>query len=84
MNILKNIPVYLLALIYLVFGSNYFLQFLKMPPMAGDAGTFVGVIYSTKFLLVVKSIELICVVLMVLPKTKALGLLLIAPIFPIL
>ena len=51
-----------------------------MPPMAGDAGTFVGLLYTTKFLLVVKLIEVTCAVLILIPKTRALALLLIAPI----
>ena len=77
---LKQIPSYLLALVYLVFGLNFFFNFIKMPPMAGDAGTFVGLLYTTKFLLVVKLIEVTCAVLILIPKTRALALLLIAPI----
>lgn len=80
MKIIKNIPVYLLALIYLVFGANYFLHFLAMPPMAGDAGNYVGVLYTTNFLLVVKILEVSLGLLLLLPKTRALALLLIAPI----
>jgi len=34
---IKHIPAYLLALVYLVFGANFFLHFIAMPPMAGDA-----------------------------------------------
>ena len=41
-----NIPVYLLSLIYLVFGLNYFLRFLVMPPMQGDAGNFINLLYA--------------------------------------
>lgn len=80
MKIIKNISTYLLALIFLVFGSNYFLQFLKMPPMLGNAGIFIGLIYTTKFLLVIKLVEIISAILLFIPKTKALGLLLITPI----
>jgi len=80
MKLIKNTPVYLLALIYLVFGSNYFFHFIDMPPMAGNAGNFVGVLFSTHFLLVVKLLEISFAVLMLLPKTRALGLVLIAPI----
>ena len=80
MKIIKNLPVYLLALIYLVFGSNYFFHFIAMPPMAGNAGTFAGVLFTTKFLLVVKTLEVSLALLMLVPKTRALALLLIAPI----
>ena len=80
MKLIKNIPVYVLALIYLVFGANYFLHFLTMPPMAGNAGNFVGVLFSTNFLLVVKILEISLSLLILVPKTRALGLVLIAPI----
>ncbi len=80
MKLIKNIPVYLLTLIYLVFGANYFLHFLTMPPMAGNAGNFVGVLFSTNFLLVVKILEISLSLLILVPKTRALGLVLIAPI----
>ncbi len=80
MKLIKSIPVYLLALIYLIFGANYFLQFLTMPPMIGNAGNFVGVLFSTNFLLVVKILEISIALLMLVPKTRALGLILIAPI----
>ena len=80
MKILKTLPVYLLALIYLVFGSNYFFHFLAMPPMAGNAGAFAGLLFTTKFLLVVKILEVSLALLMLVPATRALALLLIAPI----
>jgi putative oxidoreductase len=80
MKFIKSIPVYLLAIIYLVFGLNYFFQFISMPPIPGAAGTFVGVLFSTKFLLVVKTLEVLLAIVMLLPKTRALGLVLIAPI----
>lgn len=80
MKIIKSLPVYLLALIYLVFGSNYFFHFITMPPMAGNAGTFAGILFTTKFLLVVKTLEVSLALLLLVPKTRALALLLIAPI----
>lgn len=80
MKLIKNTPVYLLALIYLVFGSNYFFHFINMPPMTGNAGNFVGILFSSNFLLVVKLLEISLAVLMLVPKTRALGLVLIAPI----
>ena len=80
MKFIKNIPVYLLALIYLVFGSNHFLHFIPMPPMAGDAGNFVGLLFTSGYLLVVKILEVTLAVLLLVPKTRAVALLLIAPI----
>jgi hypothetical protein len=80
MKIIKNLPVYLLALIYLIFGSNYFFHFLPMPPMGGNAGAFAGLLFTTNFLLVVKVLEVSLALLMLVPATRALALLLIAPV----
>ena len=77
---LKQIPAILLSIVFIVFGVNYFLQFLKIPPMAGDAGTYIGILYSTKYLLIVKIFEVLFGLLILLKPTRALGLLLIAPI----
>ena len=48
--------------------------------MAGNAGNFIGVLFTTNFLLVVKVLEISLALLLLLPKTRALALLLIAPI----
>ena len=80
MKDVKNIPAYLLAFVYVVFGSNFFLHFIPMPPMAGNAGAFAGLLYSTGFLAFVKVLEIVFGVLLLIPKTKALAYLLIAPI----
>ena len=77
---IKQIPSYLLAVVYLVFGLNYFFHFIPMPPMSGDAGTFTGLLYTSKYLLVVKLIEVMSAILLLVPATRALGLLLIAPV----
>ncbi|MFY8091629.1 MAG: hypothetical protein ACOVMI_10275 [Chitinophagaceae bacterium] len=80
MNILKQSPAYLLGLVYLVFGLNFWLKFLPMPPMTGDPATYFGVMYSSGYLTVVKVLEVVIALLLFVPKTRALALLLIAPI----
>jgi len=80
MNIVKQIPALLLALIFFVFGLNFFLHFIPMPPATGDAATFFGVIYTTGFLTVVKVLEITFAILIAIKPTRALALLLIAPI----
>ena len=80
MKIAKSIPVYLLAIVYLVFGINFFFPFIKMQAPPGDAGAFIGLLYSSKYLLIVKIIEVVSAVLLLIPKTRALALLLIAPV----
>ena len=81
MNISKQIPAFLLAFVFIVFGANYFLHFIPMPaPTKDDAGDFAGLLYKTGFLAVVKVLEVIIGILLVLKLTRALALLLIAPI----
>jgi hypothetical protein len=80
MNIVKQIPAYLLAIVFIVFGANFFLHFLPMPPMSGDAGAFAGLLYKSGYLLFVKILEVVIGILLLVPATRALALLLIAPI----
>ena len=81
MNIAKQIPAYLLAIVFLVFGLNFFFPFMpKQPTPTGNAGTFISVIYSTGFLKIVKILEVVFAILIAIKPTRALGLLLIAPI----
>ncbi|MCX6209153.1 MAG: DoxX protein [Bacteroidetes bacterium] len=77
---IKHIPAYLLALVYLIFGLNFFIHFIAMPPMDGNAGAFAGLLYSTGFLAFVKVLEISSGLLLLIPKTRALAYLLIAPI----
>ena len=80
MKYINLIPAYLLALIFIVFGANFFLHFITMQPMTGDAGTFAGILYTTGFLTVVKVLEITVGALLLFNKTRPLALLLIAPI----
>jgi putative oxidoreductase len=81
MNIIKQIPSYLLGLVFVVFGLNYFFHFIPQPPPpAGDVATYTGVLFSTKYLLVVKVLEIAIGILLLIKPTRALALLLIAPI----
>jgi hypothetical protein len=80
MKILQQAPSLLLALVFLVFGLNYFLNFIPMPQQTGDAGTFLGLIYSTGFLGFVKVLEVSIGGILLIKPLRALALLLIAPI----
>lgn len=77
---IKHIPAYLLGLVFVVFGSNYFLNFIPMETMPGNAGIFAGLLYTTGYLKFIKILEVVIGVLLFVPKTRALALLLIAPI----
>jgi hypothetical protein len=78
---LKHIPAYLLGLVFVVFGSEYFLHFMPQPPaQIGNAKAFGELLYSTGFLAFVKVLEISFGLLLLVPKTRALGYILIAPI----
>ena len=51
-----------------------------MPLMSGDAGSFAGLLYKSGYLLFVKILEVVIGILLLVPVTRALALLLIAPI----
>ena len=80
MNIAKQTPAYLLALVFIIFGLNFFLHFLPMPPMDGDAGVFAGLLYKSGYLTIVKLLEVSIGILLVIKPTRALALLLIVPL----
>lgn len=71
-----------LGLVFVVFGLNFFLQFLPVPPPPEDsaAAAFMGAIYSTGFLTFVKVLEILGGVLVAIPKSRNLGLLILGPI----
>jgi len=80
MKILQQAPSFLLALVFVVFGLNFFLNFIPMPQQTGDAATFLGLIYSTGFLGFIKVLEIVIGALLFIKQLRALALLLIAPI----
>lgn len=79
MKYIKKVPVYVLALVFVVFGLMFFLK-LPMPPMSGVAGDFAGILFTTGYLTIVKVCEVVIGVLLFIPRTQKLGLILIAPI----
>jgi putative oxidoreductase len=69
MKIVKQLPAILLGLVFFVFGLAHFIKFMPDPPkMEGDMATFFGLL------------EVIIGILLLIPKTRALALVLIAPI----
>ncbi|GAB5562914.1 MAG: hypothetical protein SynsKO_45610 [Synoicihabitans sp.] len=72
----------LLGLMFVIFGLNYFFNFLPNPPMAegSPAAAFMGAIYSTGFLGFVKVLEIIGGVLVAIPNLRRLGMLILGPI----
>jgi putative oxidoreductase len=80
MKILKQVPALLLALVFVVFGVAYFLKALPVPPMTGDPLTFMTLFGGSGYMNFIKALEVIFGLMLLIPKTRALGLLLILPI----
>lgn len=71
----------LLGLIYVVFGLNFFFQFLPMPPPPEKMMTIMGGFMATGYLLtLVKVIEVTCGALLLAGKFVPLSMILLAPI----
>ncbi len=74
----------LLGLAFVVFGSNFFLNFIPMPadPSPADAPhkLFMGALFPTGYLAFVKVLEILGGVLVAIPQTRNLGLLVLGPV----
>jgi putative oxidoreductase len=70
----------LLGALFVLFGSNFFLHFLKMPMPTGDAGTYMGVLFMHHFLYVVGALQLIGGLLLLVGRFVPLGLVLLGPV----
>ncbi len=70
----------LLGLDYLIFGLNYFLHFIPMQPMPGDAGTFIGILFTSGWLLFVKVLEIVGGISLLTNQYSRLAAVVLAPI----
>jgi len=72
----------LLGLIFLVFSLNHWIKFIPIPNPAGEslAAGFMGAIYSSGFLTLVKVFELVSAVLLIYGRYVNLALTLLGPI----
>jgi putative oxidoreductase len=81
MKIVTMIARYLLGLMFLVFGSNMFLGFIKMPPPPPSlAGQFSTVLFASHYFYVVGAIMVISGILFLINRFVGLGLTLLAPV----
>ena len=63
MKYTKHIPAILLGVLFVVFGANYFLNFIPNPPMTGKPLEFMNLFGQTGYMGFVKVVEIICGVL---------------------
>jgi putative oxidoreductase len=81
MKIVGAIARYLLGLMFLVFGSNMFLNFMPMGKMPeGLAGQFAGVLFASHYFYVVGALMVISAILFLVNRYVGLGLTLLAPV----
>jgi putative oxidoreductase len=74
----------LLGLAFIIFGLNFFLNFIPMPadpsPENAPHKLFMGALFPTGYLAFVKVLEILGGVLVAVPRTRNLGLLVLGPI----
>ena len=81
MKIVTAIARYLLGLMFLVFGSNMFLNFIPMGPMpTGLAGQFTVALLAAHYFYVVGAIMVISGILLLANRYVGLGLTLLGPV----
>jgi len=80
-KILAMIARYLLGLMFLVFGSNMFLNFIPMGPMpAGLAAQFTAALFAAHYFYVVGAVMVVSGVLFLVNRFVGLGLTLLGPV----
>ena len=81
MKIVNAIARYLLGLMFLVFGSNMFFNFIPMGPMpTGLAGQFTVALFAAHYFYVVGAIMVISAILLLANRFVGLGLTLLGPV----
>jgi putative oxidoreductase len=80
MKIVSTVARYLLGILFTVFGLNGFLNFIPPMPMPAAAGQFVGVLFSSHYMVPVFLIQLLCGILFLLNRYVPLALTLIGPV----
>lgn len=83
MKCAANIVGGLLGLLFVVFGLNFFLNFLPPqpnPPEGSPPALFFAALYPTGYFAFIKCIEVSGGILVAIPKTRNFGLLLLGPV----
>jgi len=81
MKIVSLIARYLLALIFLVFDMNHYLNLIPMGPIpAGIAGQFFGALIASRYLYVVAFFEVAPAILLLINRYVPLALVVLGPV----
>ena len=77
----EKVARYGLGLIFVVFGLNYFFQFLPMPAVSSEGGALLGALINTGYLFtLIKVVEIVGGVLFLSNRYINLAVILISPI----
>lgn len=80
-NYIKNIAIGLFAFQFIVFGLNKFLGFVNPPPPTDPTAlTFLGGMFGSYLGKFVGFFEIVGSILLIIPRTRFIGLLLLLPI----
>ena len=70
----------ILGLMFFVFGLNGVLNFMKAPPLPGDAGVFAGIMVAHHYMTFVAVLQIIGGLLLLVGRYVPLGLVILGPI----
>lgn len=82
MKFVKKLPIILLGLMYVIFSAQFFIMIMTkaaMPMMSNLAIMFMTAWFVSGFVFITKSIELVGGFLLLVPRTRALALIIMAP-----
>ncbi len=80
MKIVSAIARYLLAVVFLFFGSNLFLNFLHAPLPTGTEGQFFGALIASHYIYLIAFFQVVPALLLLVNRYVPLGLILLAPL----
>jgi len=80
MKIIATIARILLGAVFVTFGLNAFLQFLKMPPPEGLAGDFMKALFVSHYYYAVAILQIVGGLLCLIGRFVPLGLTLLGPV----
>jgi putative oxidoreductase len=70
----------LLGLVFVVFGSNVWFQFLPAPPMKGPIGAMMGAMFETHYIHIIAAFQVLGGLILLIGRYVPLGLTLLGPI----
>jgi hypothetical protein len=80
MKIATIIAQVLVGLVFVVFGSNAFLQFMKGPLPPGQAGEFITILFTSKWVLFIGGVQVVGGAIVLSNRYVPLGLTLLGPV----